>query len=89
MQNFYCSRVESGFFTLYRGSFPPEISIRKSIYLFYGSENQMTTEISLETHPWLQLVPQAALPFCGPEFLIRLLFHFRTTSPEPWDSDAC
>lgn len=53
--------------------------------LFFKSEKQVTIGIGMEMHPWLQLVPQAALPFCGPELLVRLLFHSGLISHELCD----
>lgn len=43
----------------------------------------MITEISLKIHLWLQLVPQAALSFSGPELLVRKVLHFGVTAAEP------
>lgn len=59
------------FFSLYK-SFPYEISVFKK-FLVFRSENRVIIEISLEIHLWLQQVPQAALPFSGPELLVTLV----------------
>lgn len=49
----------------------------------------MITEISLDIHLWLQLVFQAALPFSGPEFLLRAVLHFGVTAVEPCGCAVC
>lgn len=75
------------YFSLYKSS-PYEISVFKK-FLVFRSENQVIIEISSEIQLWFQLVPQAALPFSGPELLVRAVLHFGVTAVEPCGCAVC